>query len=806
MRVRLLAFVAVLLVATLLALAWLASGAARGPRVDGGLRFAGLKQPVQVLRDGNGIPYIFAANLPDLIRAQGFVVAQSRLFQLEAYRALALGRLAEAIGERGLPNDREMRRIGLKRNADRHARRLAPSAREFLGWYAEGLNAYIGDHAEDHPLELKLAGFHTAPWTVEDLVAVLHFVNLSQAANYKSELIAQRLIDTLGVEKARELFPLNRNPDRARPVAETSGTSHAMVLDLAATNRTLFAQVGTSPAPASPIAMGSNNWAIAPARSASGAAVVVNDPHLDARLLPGIWMPVGLFCPEVRAVGAALPALPGILVGRNAQVAFGVTNAYGDSQDLFIEQLAPGRPDHYIDGDVARPFEVVREIIRVKDKAAPGGFREETLEVRRTARGPVISEAPLGPARDRVLVLRTAAAELPGGEIGIDRLLVAQDAAAVDRAVQDIDVMYFNFVFADKAGVIGHRASGRVPIRRSGQGIHPKPVLPEDDWNGFIAPERMPGQMAPARGWIATANHDNRPDAYPYDYSSFFSPPYRVERIGQVLDGARGMTTDRQRDLLADARNLQAARLLPAVLEALRGDAELADIAAILAAWDGVDRADAPAPLIYQSLYQRIAYETFVDELGEELARAWLRSWYDWQERFDALVRTPDASWFDDRRTPKVETLPDIIRRAGRAVRAELAARHGADPGAWRWGAEHRIHFDSPLRRTGFGRDWLGRAPMAMAGSGETVLRARTHFMEGFDVAFFASMRLVADLGDDAKVEAVVSGGVVDRQFHPYQKNQLEAWASGGLLPWWFERGRIEAHARSRQRLEPAGR
>src|SRR5690606_40512031 len=215
-----------------------------------------------------------------------------------------------------------------------------------------------------------------------------------------------------------------------------------------------------------PIALGSNNWAIGPEKSASGATVVVNDPHLDARMLPGIWFPIGLFSPEVSAVGAALPATPGLIVGRNQRVAFGVTNSYGDSQDLFIERIAPGQPDHYVDGDRIRPFEIREETLRIKDDTAEGGFREETMTIRHTVRGPIISEQPRGPNGDRLLSLRLAAAEVTGTELGLDRLLVAQSAADVDAAVQQMDVCYFNYVFGDKDGVIGHRATGRAPARR----------------------------------------------------------------------------------------------------------------------------------------------------------------------------------------------------------------------------------------------------------------------------------------------------------------------------------------------------
>ncbi len=542
---------------------WVVSGRALGPNVEGSLSFKGLDQPVEVLRDANGIPYIFAKNTPDLIRAQGFVTAQSRIFQLEAYRAIALGRLAEAVGERGLASDREMRTIGLRRNAERHAQLLTPEARDFLGWYAQGMNAYIEGHAGDLPVELRLAGFQARPWSLQDLVTMLHFISWSTAANYQAELLMQQLIDKLGADKARELLPVNTNPNRTRPLGWTARAADMPWLGVAAS-----AQLAAAQAP--PIALGSNNWAIAPQRAASGAAVLVNDPHLDARLLPGIWFPVGLFSPEIRAVGAALPAVPGILIGRNAQVAFGLTNAYGDSQDLFIEQIAPGQPDHYVDGATVRPFERTVERIRVKDGKAEGGFREEELVLRRTLRGPIVSDRPLGEQGDKLLSLRMMSAELPAGGIGIDQLLTAKDAAEVDSAVQQMSLIYFNFVFVDKAGVIGHRASGAVPVRRSGQGIHPKPVGAEDDWSGTIPPDQMPGQMAPKRGWVATANHDTRPDNYPFDYSSFFSPSYRYERIAQVLNAGQSLSTADHARLMMDSKNLQVPRLLPAVLDALK--------------------------------------------------------------------------------------------------------------------------------------------------------------------------------------------------------------------------------------------
>jgi penicillin G amidase len=766
-----------------------------GPQVEGTLQLPQLSEPVTVHRDQHGIPYIFARNTPDLIRAQGFVTAQNRLFQLEFYRRSITGRLAEVVGEAGLANDREMRLVGLRRNALRHAQTLAPEAREFIGWYVEGLNAYVAEHASDHPGELKLLGLTPHPWTVEDVVTILHFANWSQAANYKAELLTQKLIDRFGLEYVRgNLLPILVNPDRTEN-AERAPEGAASELALA-DGRVLF-DLGAG---SEWLAIGSNNWAVAPARSASGASVVVNDPHLDARALPGSWHPVGLHAPGIAAIGVALPGVPGLIIGRTGHVAFGVTNAYGDSQDLFVEQEAPGRPGHYLEDGEAIPFGTISETIRVRDKDAPGGFRNDTLVIRTTRRGPIVAEGLTG---GKLLSLRSAAAEVAsGGSLGIDRLLTARNVAEVDEAVQAMDVLYFNYVFGDTQGGIGHRASGRIPIRRSGHGAWPMAASAQDNWIGMLPPSAMPGQISPARGWVGTANHDTRPDSLGLYYTSYASPDYRYRRMKEVLDASSNMTTGDQLALMLDTQNLQAPRLLPALVAALESVPEHTDLASILAAWDGRDKADAAAPLIYHRLYQQVAYETFVDEMGESLAIDYLKQWYVWQERFDRLVATPDAAWFDDTRTPGRETLPDLIHRAAAIVRPKLAERHGADPAGWTWGSEHRIAFFSLLRPSGPERDAFGFPERAMDGSGETLMRARTAFM-GEPVEFFASMRFVADLGDGEKVQSVLSGGAVDRQFHPHQKDQLPAWSDGKLLDWWLAPARIEANSAARQTLSP---
>ncbi len=781
---------------------WLRSAAQ--PQSDGRMHLEGLEAPVTVLRDGFGIPYIFAANTPDLIRAQGFVTAQHRLLQMELYRATWRGELAATFGARALPSDVRMRVLGIRRNGDRHAAKLDPAARAQLQQYVDGINAYIESHVRDHPLELKVAGLVLRPWSVADLVALVHFVHYSHAANIKNEIIAQQLIDRLGFDRARELFPVTANPDwKAGTPPRQAAVSRAdwSRLDIE------WDDLVTAPEPRSPRGLGSNNWVVGPARTRSGKAMLANDPHLDNRILPGTWHPVGLFAPGIQAVGAALPGLPGILSGRTKHVAFGITNAYGDVQDLYLETLDAANADRYLDAGRSVPFDVATETIRVQDSGAAGGYREQTLKIRFTRRGPVISDHPgLGPEGNKVVVLRSTDAEVLAPALGIEGLLTAPSAAAFDREVQKIDLMLFNFVFADDEGAIGHRASGAVPIRAGVDGSVPRlpPADGSDDWIGYIPKDRMPGASNPVRAWIGTANHDTRPVDFPWYYSSYAAPPYRYLRMAEILDAARQMTVDDHWKLMRDGRNLQSDMLRRAIVAALKSDSVQADLAAILESWDGVDRADAAAPLIYQELYREIALGTFGDELGEPLASDMLSDWYFWQQRFDALVTAPDSVWFDDVRTAdRRETLADVIRAATPRARARLSAAQGADPSAWRWGSAHTLRFVSPLRRDGVGQELLGGFTVERSGSGETLERGVYEFRNPYAVTFFASMQLVVDLGDPDKIEAVLAGGVNERHFQPHQSDQARLWAAGERTAWWFAPKAVEAHARSRLVLSP---
>jgi len=312
-------------------------------------------------------------------------------------------------------------------------------------------------------------------------------------------------------------------------------------------------------------------------------------------------------------------------------------------------------------------------------------------------------------------------------------------------------------------------------------------------------------ELDPQRGWIATANHDIRPDGYPYYYSGYFAQSYRYERIRELLSGEARFSVEDHWRFLHDTLNVQARRLTPIFVAALREDERFRRETEILDAWRFDDRADAVGPTLYHALYERLVYRLVEDELGAELANTYIYYRYYWGERLDAMLESDRSTWFDRKDTPQVETRADLIRSAAAEAFAELRSRLGDDVDTWKWGRVHTVVFVSPLREEGFGRDLLGAGAHPLGGSGETVSRARYYFdgSWGFDVVNLSSLRFVADLADDEKAIGVISGGVAARQWHPNQADQVGPWLEGVPLYWWLSDAAVRAHAEHELRLVP---
>ena len=561
-------------------------------QLEGTIRIEALEQPVRVLRGEDGVPYVYAQSLDDALTAQGFLHAQERLFQMELFKYLAHGRLAEFIGERGLKNDRLIRLVDISGFAARQLPKVSAEERNYLQRYLNGVNDYIASRQDEFPMMLGVMGHEVQPWTLEDILAIQYFRIWSSSVNWKQELLTLRLIDELGAGPASRLRPLTINPDD--PATYSEKTAWPVPEDYAMAAAAITGGVGdlaqleaALDSPWQPrYQMGSNAWATNGPKSANGKPILSNDPHLDARSLPGFWYPMGIVTPDLRAVGGTTPGGPGIGVGRTEHIAYGGTNGYSDMVDLYIETEDAANPGNYLQGGESLPFEVRTEELRILDREA-GGYRSETMTIRSTSRGAIISDHGLGPVEGQLLSLRWSVPEYAGPDSGNRELLLATNMeealAAIGKTTTPL-----SYIVVDKAGDIARVASGVVPLRASGEGLVPMPAPAEDNWLGRIPPEEMPRQLNPAKAWVGTTNHRVTEADYPYPYSTHFAGSWRYWRLMELME-EDSISADDHWAANLDVKNLLAERMRPAMLDAFAGAPKLKPLAELLENWDLYD-------------------------------------------------------------------------------------------------------------------------------------------------------------------------------------------------------------------------
>jgi penicillin G amidase len=747
-----------------------------------------LEQPVKVLRDERNVAYIYANSTLDAFRAQGFITARDRLFQLTMLHRTFNGRLAETIGVYGLKQDRITHLIDLPAIAKRQAALVSDETRASMQAFIDGINAYIDTMPDDHPPALKAMGITPDHWRIQDQTAMLLLLNWGSIANWQSELLTLQLVDKLGPERAAEIHQLSINPDdETGTKALATNTYEAGELGLQLTDQWTTQHFAAQQ-------LGSNNWAISGSRTASGKPILANDPHLPVTTLPGTWYPVGIITPEFRAVGASSGWSPGVFAGRTEHIAMGVTNAYGDMTDLTVEQIDPANPENYLEDEQSIPLEVRTVSIKIKDPAAETGFQEETLIIRSTRRGPLISDHGMAIAGDKAISLRWSAGEFLTLGIGIDALLFARNVDEARQAIQDIDAS-ITMALVDVDGNIGHQSSGVVPLRVDGS--TPYGPLGDNEWQGRIPGAEMPGVTNPARGWVGSANHRMISPDYPHYYSSYSAGTWRYRQLLDLLDGDTSTTPEQQWQNQRDATNTMAQRMLTFMLPALPADHEVAEI---LGQWDHVDSLESSAPAVFQALMRHAAMQTFKDELGEDLATQMLSSNYYWQDRFETLLAI-DSPWFDDTETAEIENRDSIVHRSADLALAELRRDLGPNPEDWRWGNVHKISFKGPVPNAPLPEAGFNPGPYAMGGSNQTLYRAGSTMSRPYDVVYGASMRMVVDMADPDKIMAVQPGGVSGRLASPYLSDQVESWLNGDVEYWWFSDTAIKEHAVSTRML-----
>jgi penicillin amidase len=774
------------------------------PRIRGTLRCEGLYAPVTVLRDRWGVAHIYAANAHDLFFAQGFVHAQDRFWQMELERRLGEGRLAELFGRPALAQDRLMRTLGAHHVAAREVDLLDKDERFSLEAYSSGVNAYLRRLRGRPGLHfdlLRLTGvrYDPEPWSPYHTLLWGKVMAWQLSGNLVDEMLRAALAGRLGAERAAELTP----PYPAdHPVIVSSGGAPFLddslphepwpELSPSTLDSLPWNEVG-------PLAMGarqgtgSNNWVIAGSRTTTGRPLLANDPHLTVQI-PSLWYEVALHCPPIddmpgyHVVGASFPGLPGVVIGHNERIAWGVTNAYPDVQDLYIERQNPDHPDQYLADGRWVDMEIVDEAIHVADMDEP-----ISLRVRRTRHGPIINDNL--PWRQRAdwqpLALRWVALD-PAPMVGaILRLNRAGNWDEFRRALRTFYVPSQNFVYADIEGHIGYQMPGRVPLRRNGNGATPVGGWDgSGEWMGYVPYEDLPYLYDPPGGYIVTANNAAVGPTYRPVIAADWSPGHRAQRITALIESQERWSPDDARRVQLDDRVLHAPEILPHLLNLSTADPCLRQALDLLRRWDMRARVDSVGATLFEALRIRLIRTLFDEALGSDLCDHYIRSRsLVAMQALVNILQDERAPWYPLGADGAPRTRQDVLLEALSRAVDDLAARMGKDVRRWRWGALHTALFCDPAmgyQASPLVRALLNRGPVAVGGSCETVNNAVYDPCSPFGVVVAPSYRQIIDVGAWGRSVSIHTTGQSGHPGHRHYDDMITLWAAGEYHPMFW--------------------
>lgn len=802
-----------LLLALVMFLAWFILQRTQA-KTKGEIWLPGLSAAVEIVRDRWGVPHIYAANEPDVLFAQGFVHAQDRLFQMEYTRRLARGTLAERFGIAALTADRWSRIIGFWRCVQQDAAHLGAAERAALAAYAAGVNAFIAANRYRLPAEFSLLGYKPELWTVEDTLGVLKLMGWALGQNWEGELLRAQLGQKLGVPRVLDLDPVYPADHPVIQPGAAAADPEALA-ELAARLRQSYqaaAQWFGQTAGA-----GSNNWVVSGDRTVTRRPLLANDPHLSVGT-PAFWYQVHLTARDdsLQVAGASLPGVPGVVIGHNAAIAWGITAGRADNQDLFIEQRHPEQPTLFRCGDEWQPAQVLEERINVRGQAEP---HVERVVV--TRHGPLIDgllsaeEAAGLPA----LALRWSGHTPSLAARGLLRLQKAHDWESFRGALADVGEPSLNLVYADVQGNIGYQYAARVPKRRAGYGLTPAPGWDDSHaWDGWVPFDDLPCAFNPSRGYLLSAN--NKPTHDTAGQAPFLGadwlPGYRALRIERMLQSKPRFSVRDFAMMQMDVYSVEAETLMPFMVLVDSDQAMERRIVRELDAWNLRVDVDSFAAAAYEIMRLHLLDLVFGDKLGP------LGSFYKGQthsEIFAAsafggkagmalarLLENEQSWWFHNAATGQPRTRDELLRLALKRTAATLYELIGKDPRKWAWGKVHQVEFAHLLGRGRLLRALFNRGQFPVGGDEHTVWMTANDLQLPFGlVKVSATYRQVVDVGDWDKSTAILPTGQSGQPLSDHYADMIDMWREGEQHPMLWTRAAIDAQAEATLWLRPEG-
>lgn len=811
------------------------------PQTDGEIQLEGLTAPVDIYRDAMGIPHIYASTQHDLFFAQGYIHAQDRFWQMDFWRHIGAGRIAEMFPSQA-DTDMFLRTLGWTRIAEQEYAALEPEFKAMVDSYTAGVNAYLKDHDQEAAsLEYAVLGllnpdYVIEPWKPAHTLTWGKMLAYDLRGNMDDEIKRAILLKNLTPEQVNELFPdypLN-HPVIVNQIGEGASTAVPPTATFAteipdATLAALQHNVTLLDDLMGPYddGIGSNSWVIGGELTNTGLPILANDPHLAIQM-PSIWYQIGLHCkPKTDAcpydvAGFSMAGVPAVIIGHNDRIAWGFTNLGPDVMDLYIEQINPDNPNQYeVNGEWV-DFEIRKEIIKV------AGGEPIEMDVRVSRHGPVISEVfgvlknegdpedeEFVPFKDNVgielpaqyaIALKWTAFTVSSSFVAPWMANTAQNFEEFRDAARTAKVPSQNLVYADIDGNIGYQAPGDIPIRANGDGTLPVPGWTDDyEWTGYIPFEELPWAYNPTEDYIVTANNQVEPREYPYLISSDYDLGYRANRIVELIENAPGkIDLAYIQKMQGDSFDGAAPHLLPILLDIKFDDSNLTEAQATLKNWDyQASAASAPAA-IYQAFWKNLLAETFNDDLPERYYPNGSSLYFEIMRQ---TVKVPNSPWWDDKTTAAVtETRDDIFIRSFEKAIAELEDTLGKDRSQWSWGDLHTATFkNGTLGTSGIFliEDLFNRGLFPTSGGSGIVNATSWRASQGYAVTNVPSMRMIVDLSNLNNSLTVHTTGQSGHAYNPHYYDMSELWANVEYYPMWWDQAAVMADAEGHLVLLP---
>lgn len=761
------------------------------PQYSGKVTSSKITGDVEVYRDSFAVPYILAKNDEDAAFALGFLHAQERMFTMDIIRRAGEGRLSEVLGIDALPFDNMFRTVGIKRNIQKNLYRYNQDVMNILQAYANGVNKYLDERKGNYGVEFDVLGYKPEKWKPIHSLIVIKMMAWELNISWWTDLSFSELIQKLGKEKVLEILP--DYPQNA-PTIITANFKYLPSINssLAETDRAFRKFIGWTGTH-----IGSNNWVVNANKSFSGKPIIANDPHL-AFSAPGKWYAAVIKSPGWNAAGVTLPGVPGVVIGKNDNISWVLTNVMNDDSDFYTEKLDSSKTKYFVDGEWKK-LNFIKDTIKIKNEKA------QIIEIVETHRGPIISNIhPFNFVYNKE-ELNSAPISLKwsGNDFSDELLAFLKINKAKNWNEFKDGVKYFgipgqNFVFADVQGNIGYVMGARIPLRNNNN-----PTLVFDgtttanDWKGYVSPDEIPFIFNPSENFIASANNKTIKN-FKYHISNLWEPSSRIERIKELLNDKQKHSVEDFINYQQDIKSPYAKILETYLLKAFEGikvkDKNLKTSLELFEKWDfNFDKAG-QTPAIYAVFLKCLLKNIYYDEMGDDLYNRFVFLANVPYRSLLQILEKPESDWFNNINTNKKESRDEIIRKSLADALTYLEEKLGSDLTNWQWGRLHSVTFKHSFSGNFSLLDkYINIGPFEIGGDGTTLNNTEYPFAESidkysmfrhneFDNVLGPSMRFIFDFANPDEFYLILTTGQSGNLMSNHYRDQNPLWLNGKYM------------------------